>query len=118
MQFLANENFPGPSIKLLRKEYKVISITEESPGITDEAVIKKAIAENLTILTFDRDYGEIIFKSKLFPTPSVIYFRFKGVAPDTAGKMLLSFIASQTILFDNCFTVIEEDSIRQRNYSI
>ena len=61
--FLANENFPLPGINLLRKQgYTVISIQEESPSISDIEVIEIAIARNLIILTFDKDYGELIFR--------------------------------------------------------
>lgn len=59
--FLANENFPYPSIRLLRqKGAKVISIQEISAGIDDRDVIRKALALNLIILTFDKDYDELI----------------------------------------------------------
>ncbi len=65
MKFLANENFPFPSIKFLRENgYEIISISEESSGIADSEVLQKASAENLIILTFDSDYGELIFKYK------------------------------------------------------
>lgn len=37
MKFLANENFPGPSIAYLRdNNIDVKSIAEHSPGISDE----------------------------------------------------------------------------------
>ena len=59
MKFLANENFPYPSIKVLRDNgLEVYSIGEESSGISDEVVLNRAVVEDLIILTFDRDYGE------------------------------------------------------------
>lgn len=59
--FLANENFPRPSIKLLRgKGIFVKSIQEEFPGVPDKEVMDLANELNLIILTFDSDYGEII----------------------------------------------------------
>lgn len=63
MKFLANENFPLPSINVLRSEgYDILNIAEVCPGISDVEVVQKAISENRAILTFDKDYGEIIFK--------------------------------------------------------
>jgi len=42
MKFLANENFPFPSIKFLRnKGFDVISISEELSGISDKKFYKK-----------------------------------------------------------------------------
>jgi len=79
MRFLANENFPFPSIKILReKGFEVISISETLSGISDEEILRKASLENLIILTFDRDYGELIFKYQKENLPAVVYFRTKG----------------------------------------
>jgi predicted nuclease of predicted toxin-antitoxin system len=115
MQFLANENFPFPSIKLLRqKGYKIISITENLPGIADEAVLKKAVNEELVILTFDSDYGKLLFKYKLSPPPAVIYFRFKGSHPVDAAKILIDKIENKNFRIEGFFTVIEKENIRQR----
>lgn len=62
MRFLANENFPLPSVRLLRSAgHDVLSITEESPGISDDRILARAVAEERIILTFDRDYGELIY---------------------------------------------------------
>ena len=58
MKFLANENFPSPSIKILRESgYEVVSIAEDFSRISDEEVLQKAVSENFIILTFYRDYG-------------------------------------------------------------
>lgn len=77
--FLANENFPKPSTTLLReKGYTVRSIQEECPGVADIEVVRIALANNLVILTFDRDYGEIVFRYGQEKKPSIIYFREKG----------------------------------------
>jgi predicted nuclease of predicted toxin-antitoxin system len=60
MWFLANENFPLPSVRLLRQAgYDVASITEDSPGIEDSEVLTRAANEQQVVITFDRDYGEL-----------------------------------------------------------
>jgi len=61
--FLANENFPRPSILFLRTQaFKVESIQEDFPGISDDKLLALAIQKNLIILTFDKDYRELIFR--------------------------------------------------------
>lgn len=61
--FLANENLPKPSVELLRSNgFVVRSIQEEAQSISDAEVVQIAFQENLIILTFDRDYGELIFR--------------------------------------------------------
>ena len=115
--FLANENFPRPSTILLRAYgYNVKSIQEEFAGITDAEVMKIAIELNLIILTFDSDYGELIFKYAKQSPPSVIYFREKGNSPEFAATSLISLLSKSKIKFFNSFTVVEQNNIRQRFY--
>jgi predicted nuclease of predicted toxin-antitoxin system len=113
--FLANENFPFPSITLLRKQgYDVISIGESYSGISDEEVLQLAVEKQLIILTFDSDYGELLFKYKKTPPPAVIYFRNKGFTPIDVANILLDLLQSQNFEFYKKFSVIEKDAIRQR----
>jgi predicted nuclease of predicted toxin-antitoxin system len=118
MKFLANENFPFPSVALLRKAgYEVESIAEKHSGISDVAVIEIAQKDNRIILTFDKDYGEIIFRYKKDNPPAVIFFRFKGENPEFAGIFLLDLIRKASLTIENVFTVIERENIRQRKYN-
>jgi predicted nuclease of predicted toxin-antitoxin system len=117
MKFLANENFPMPSTRLLRESgVAVKSILEECPGISDKQVIEMAQKDNLIILTFDKDYGELIFRYGYQKPPAVVFFRFKGNAPDYAGNLLKALLKEKVIKLANTFTVIEENNIRQRQY--
>lgn len=115
--FLANENFPVPSIELLRQNnYHVLSIQEVTPGISDKEVLRIAIKENYIILTFDKDYGELIFRYKSHNPPAVIFFREKGQSPIFAGELLVSLLKNNSVQFAHTFTVIEGQNIRQRYY--
>ena len=116
--FLANENFPRPSILLLRAEgFSVESIQENHQGASDEFVFRYAIEKTLIILTFDRDYGELVFRYAQDNPPPVVYFRNKGRSPRAAGELLLKLIKEDLLEITNAFTVIEEKNIRQRFYS-
>jgi len=116
MRFLANENFPAPSTAVLRKAgYDVTSIQELYSGISDDQVLEIAKKDLRVILTFDKDYGELIFRGNLEDPPPVVFFRFRGKAPFEAGMMLLDTILSGTDI-EHCFTVMERDGIRQRIY--
>ena len=115
--FLANENFPRPSIVLLRQAgMKVKSIQEDFPGIPDEEVLRIAQDNNYIILTFDKDYGELIFRYRAENPPAVVYFREKGQNPLSAGQVLIPLLQEKLSRFDNAFTVVEKESIRQRFY--
>lgn len=117
MKFLANENFPYPGIINLRQSgFDVTSIFELHSGYSDQEVIDLAKEKKLIILTFDRDYGEIIFRYALPDPPAVIYFRFKGTDPLSTSNKLLELLINGDIDFSNSFTIIGLNNIRQRKY--
>lgn len=87
LKFLANENFPLKSIEFLKsKNFDIISIGLDSPSIKDTEVMSIAIKEERTILTFDRDYGELIFKHNYKPAKGVVYLRINNYIPDRPGN--------------------------------
>ncbi len=115
--FLANENFPRPSILLLRDNgFEITSIQENFQSITDSQVLQIAKEKDLIILTFDKDYGELIFRYLNESPPSVVYYRYKGLNPLYAGEVLLEILRDGQIKLKNAFTVIDNKGIRQRFY--
>ncbi|MDP2888529.1 MAG: DUF5615 family PIN-like protein [Bacteroidota bacterium] len=86
MRFLANENFPLTSIKILKEAgYDIIAVGQDFAGILDSEVIELATKEQRTILTFDRDYGELTFRKGYKPLAGVIYFRWDYFQPNQPG---------------------------------
>jgi predicted nuclease of predicted toxin-antitoxin system len=115
MRFLANENFPLPSVRLLREEgYDVASITEDSPGIEDIEVLARAVDEQRVILTFDSDYGELIYRLRLPSPTGVIFLRFRPHTPEEPATVLLNLLQIGELQFEERFTVVDSSSIRQR----
>ena len=60
-----------------------------------------AIDEERTILTFDRDYSELIFKYNLRPHKGVIYLRLDTYQADESGKIIENLIHEMRLDFDN-----------------
>lgn len=117
MKLLANENFPLDSVYLLpRWGYDVYSIGLDNPSISDEEVMSIAIKEQRIIMTFDRDYGELIFKAGYRPPEGVIYLRIEPVFPEYPAEIIRQLIESGDFSFGNCLTVLDETRIRQRQY--
>lgn len=117
MKLLANENFPLASVHYLReKGYDITAIGEDNPSINDSVVMSIAINEQRTILTFDRDYGELIFKHNYKPGEGVIYLRIYEYAPADPGILIHQLISKGDIMFNNALTVVDENGIRQRKY--
>ena len=114
MRFLANENFPLPSVRLLREAgHDVVSISEETPGITDSQVLSRAVSEQRIILTFDRDYGVMIYRLKL-PHSPVVFLRYDPLSPEEPAHHILRLLRIPELVLLNRFTVADRINIRQR----
>ena len=118
MKFLADENFPLPSVRFLEESgYDVLSVITNHASISDEDVIELANSTDRTILTFDKDYGELIFKYGLRPRRGVFYFRIQHFTPQEPGRLLNILLTSSTINFDNTLFVYDGNELRQRSYA-
>src|SRR4051812_22896459 len=89
MRFLANEYFPLASVNRLRYAgHDVLFVAEALPGAKDADILARANHEDRIILTFDRDYGELIYRHGL-PTPGgVVYLRFDPITPEEPADIL------------------------------
>lgn len=72
IKLLANENFPAPAIRKLREAGRdVVAVREAMPSASDKAVMDFARREQRWDITFDRDYGDLIFREGLPPPPVI-----------------------------------------------
>ena len=114
-RFLANENIPLATIFQLRKKgFDIASVGLDAPSITDREVMQIASDENRTIITFDRDYGELIYKHDFRPPAGVIYLRMRNYQPEEPAELLLKLLNNPNLEFAGMFTVADERSVRQR----
>lgn len=117
MKLLANENFPKASVLLLRNlGYDVTSIGEDNPSISDKSVMEIASLEERIILTFDRDYGELIYKHNFKPQQGVIYLRLDKYSPEEPAMHVQELLKVQKIETTRRLTVYDGVSVRQRKY--
>lgn len=117
MKFLANENIPIASVSLLKsKGFDITAIGLEHPGISDEDVMRIAIDEVRTIITYDSDYGELIFKKGYKPSAGVIFIRFQPSKPTETAKIIEALISNPNLSFMKTLTVVDSNSIRQKQY--
>jgi predicted nuclease of predicted toxin-antitoxin system len=114
-KFLADENFPKNSLLALqRKGIEVKSVIEYKKSISDEAVLNLAIQRSRILITFDQDFGELVFRRKI-PSKGIILLRFEPQSSQEVTKSLLNLFSSG-IKLENCFTVVEKDRIRSLPY--
>lgn len=112
MRFLADENFPRPALEALRKAgFDVAWISEGQSGATDEQVLARSMAEGRTLLTFDKDFGELAFRRGLPAECGIVLFRLVPQAPAEAAAIAVAAIASQANWAGH-FSVVTRQRIR------
>ena len=117
MRFLADENFPRPAFVALRKAgWDVFSIAEECPGVPDEDVAALCADQRRILLTFDKDFGELVFHRGLPAGSGVVLFRITPDFPEDAAEVALALVQSQPDLAGS-FCVVTRDRIRMRPLS-
>ena len=115
MRWLANENMPLASIRRLRvAEHDVAAVIEDAPSSEDAEVLARAVREDRIILTFDRDYGELIYRLRLPSPPGLVYFRFIPSKPEEPSDRLLHLLAKVEVSLEGYFTIVERGQVHQR----
>lgn len=84
----------------------VYSIQESAASVTDVEVICLVSQLNRVILTFDRDYGELIYRYNYRPPAGVIYFRWEIYQPEEPGVFVQSLLRMPDLILANTFLVV------------
>lgn len=114
MKFLANENWPGGAVTAMRAlGHDVAWASEDSPGSSDDIVLARAAAERLILLTFDKDFGELAWRTPRPAACGVILFRIPMPSASAAGAALAAIVCSRSDWAGH-FSVVELGRIRMR----
>ena len=115
-RLLADENIPAKAIEALRLAgLDVLSVREHAPGITDEEVLRLAVAQGRVLVTFDRDYGELIFGQGKTPPPGVIYFRILPSDSREVSDAVLALLADPEPI-DGSMVIVSRQGVRRRRF--
>ena len=115
MRLLADENVPLASVDALAAAgHDVRSVTRESAGSADTRVLEWAREEERILLTFDRDFGELVFRLGAAGPPGVVFFRLVPAGPSEPAEVLLALLREPGVQLVGAFTVVDRDHVRQR----
>ena len=114
IKFLVDENVGYSVIEYLRKNgFDTKSVRELFPSRDDIFIIEKAYKEKRIIITNDKDFGYLIFKSNK-PAPAIILLRFKDESQTLKIKAIKTILTLPEEKVLNHFIVASEDKIRIR----
>ncbi len=112
MRLLANDNIPAAAIDALRTQgHEVAWIREIDPGARDEEVLARATAEQWILITFDKDFGELVFRGGRKAVPGVILFRFTRSSASRVAKAAVEALASRLEWIGH-FATVDDGQIR------
>lgn len=111
---LLNENFPSPGIPVLRASgLDVLAVAEDMPGANDPQVLTVARETRRWLVTFDRDYGELVFRLGYLPPPAILYMRQDPVPVQRLAQRLIELLENPDE-FEGFLSVISEQKVRRR----
>lgn len=113
MRFLADENVPRSLVRELRRlGHDVTWISEDSPAVEDPVVLDLAKRESRLLITLDKDFGELSFRTRRAGTTGIVLLRLPS-SPRIVRESFLRLIDSDIELAGQ-FTVLEMGRVRQR----
>jgi predicted nuclease of predicted toxin-antitoxin system len=108
MKFLADENISNKVVGYLRsKGIDIISIKELATGNSDESVLETANNQKRVLITFDADFGEIIFRRKL-QAQGIILLKFVPKSSQHIADTISNVLATQAQIEGHFVTVTEK----------
>jgi predicted nuclease of predicted toxin-antitoxin system len=114
MEWVVDENFPLPAALALRAAGSVVhSVAEQMAGATDAQVLAWAKQLQAGLLSFDLDFGELIFRYGEAAPACVIVFRESQFRP-AEPALWLQAILSEGIATDGQFIIWTRQRMRIR----
>lgn len=112
-KFCANENFPRMIVRWLRDAgHDVLYAAEEYVGATDNLILQVANDGQRIVLTFDRDFGELVFHHRVWVAGGIVLFRIPTDSVELMLLLIRSFFESAPPL-SGFFTVVTPGRFRQ-----
>ena len=91
--------------------HDVAWVRYDAPGSSDIQVIARAQAENRVLVTFDKDFGELAFRSRLPASSGIVLFRIPASSSTHVAQVAVAALESRGDWADH-FAVVEDDRIR------
>ena len=112
MTFLADENIPLEVVRQLReKGISILTLTQIARGSKDKEVIERAAKDNCIILTFDKDFGELVFRYRI-KTYGIILLRITPRNPEYIADIIVKVLQDENLTLKGNFCVISDTKVR------
>jgi predicted nuclease of predicted toxin-antitoxin system len=114
VNFVADESVDAPIVAGLRADgHDVLFVAEMKPGIKDDEVLATANSQKRTLVTSDKDFGELVFRLQRVHH-GVILLRLSGLSMQSKVDTVRTAIKDHSSELINTFSVISPGALRIR----
>jgi predicted nuclease of predicted toxin-antitoxin system len=111
-KFLANENVPVEAVQAARQQgHDLEAVGEIEPGASDDVVLDRARTSGRVLVTFDKDFGNLVFRGGRRRSRGVVLLRPRLRSPDYLARFLLDVLAQRS-QWEGYFSVAQEGKLR------
>jgi predicted nuclease of predicted toxin-antitoxin system len=113
-KFLANENVPADAVSAAQAAgIDLVWVRDTMPGVTDDVVLAAAaaVADNRVLVTFDKDFGDLVFDRGRTASPGVVLLRPRLRSPVFVAQFTVT-VLSQPVAWEGNFCVAQEGRLR------
>jgi len=111
MKFLADANTPGLLVETLTSSDHEVFWAYSVPRTPDVDLIEQAGRERRVVITFDKDFGELVFRRG--HSVGVVLIRLRERSMQEAVVLVMDLVNSEGDNLHRLFCVIENTRIRK-----
>ncbi|MHA1367468.1 MAG: DUF5615 family PIN-like protein [Candidatus Heimdallarchaeota archaeon] len=112
IRYLADENIPSTIIKELNEEgFEIENIPVKKRGIPDIELLNYAFSNNFILLTFDKDFGQLIFRDGV-KAIGIVLLRFSPTSPTRIKMIIKKILEDKEFKPQGKFVVVHETHMR------
>ena len=90
MKLCANENVSEDCVLRLRQSgHDVLWIRETAPGSSDADVLNHALRDNRLLITFDKDFGQLVFQRGANASNGIVLFRISQPSASAVAERVV-----------------------------
>ena len=114
MRFIVDESTGAAVVECLRGAgHDVLSVAETTPQASDQDILAQAASERRILVTNDKDFGELVFRSGKAHS-GVVLLRLHDESAANRVRVVMAVLEQHADRLSGSFTVATEGHVRIR----
>lgn len=115
-RLLLDENFPQSAARgLAEAGHDVQRVAALAPGLADGGVLALAREQQRCLVTFDSDFGDLVFQHGAIPPPCIVYLRLHPIVTEEVLALTLQALQGP---MDGLFIIATARGLRRRPFAV